>query len=129
MMQVHPRATVLESAVAEFGLFWAKYQRAQKIDSYEQGFRIINFLEKFWLDTSLEGLTPFEASQKWLEMVEIQEVAGEAVGNELAYQVRDCALTYGEVYSILTDVRATSLKYFIRAERHPDDPDKPGGLA
>jgi hypothetical protein len=41
-------------------------------------------------------------------------------------------LTVGEVFSIIGGVlgdQITSLaKYMIRAERHPDDPDKPGGL-
>ena len=41
-------------------------------------------------------------------------------------------LTFGELLSILGGTlgdQVTSLaKYEIRAERHPDDPDKPGGL-
>lgn len=40
--------------------------------------------------------------------------------------------TDGELFSVIGDVlggQITNLaKYMIRAERHPDDPDKPGGL-
>jgi hypothetical protein len=42
-------------------------------------------------------------------------------------------LTCGEMFSVLGDVGcgqiANLAKYLIREERHPDDPDKPGGLA
>lgn len=40
--------------------------------------------------------------------------------------------TDGELFSVIGDVlggQITNLaQYMIRAERHPDDPDKPGGL-
>jgi hypothetical protein len=40
-------------------------------------------------------------------------------------------LTDGELFSVIGDVLggqiANLAKYMIRAERHPDDPDKPGG--
>lgn len=34
-------------------------------------------------------------------------------------------LTYVELLQALGDVTATCLKYMLRAERHPDDPDRP----
>jgi hypothetical protein len=37
-------------------------------------------------------------------------------------------LTFGELFSVLNQIEASWLKYCIRDERHPDDPDKPGGL-
>lgn len=38
-------------------------------------------------------------------------------------------LTYAEVFSILGDRIANIAKYAIRAERHPDDPEKRGDEA
>lgn len=40
----------------------------------------------------------------------------------------DSELTYGEAIKVISDILANWAKYIIRAERHPDDPDKPGGL-
>jgi hypothetical protein len=38
-------------------------------------------------------------------------------------------LTYGEIHSIINDEQSSWIKYQIREERHPNNPDKPGGLA
>ena len=38
-------------------------------------------------------------------------------------------LTYGELFSMLGQAIANNAKYQIRAERHPDDPDKKGDEA
>ena len=38
-------------------------------------------------------------------------------------------LTYGELFSLLGNAVANLAKYQIRAERHPDDPDKKGDEA
>jgi hypothetical protein len=37
-------------------------------------------------------------------------------------------LTYIELLQIFNEITASWLKYALRDERHPDDPDKPGGL-
>jgi len=37
-------------------------------------------------------------------------------------------LTYGELTAILAGELASVAKYQIREERHPDEPDKPGGV-
>lgn len=36
-------------------------------------------------------------------------------------------LTYAELFRIINEVEAAWIKYAIRDERHPDDPDTPGG--
>lgn len=38
-------------------------------------------------------------------------------------------LTYLELLQILNEISASWLKYGIRDERHPNEPDKPGGFA
>lgn len=51
--------------------------------------------------------------------------------NELDGAVSDVIakhhLTYGELFSILSQIQATWSRYAIRDERHPDDPEKHGG--
>ena len=37
-------------------------------------------------------------------------------------------LTTAEYLSILTELMGSALKYALRAERHPDEPDRPGGV-
>ena len=39
------------------------------------------------------------------------------------------ALSYGEMFSLLGSAVANLTKYQIRAERHPDDPEKKGDEA
>ena len=38
-------------------------------------------------------------------------------------------LTYLEILGIIGELQATAVKYGLRAERHPDDPDRPGDQA
>lgn len=40
----------------------------------------------------------------------------------------DQGVTYGEMIRILSETLADIGKWIIRVERHPDDPDTPGGL-
>lgn len=40
--------------------------------------------------------------------------------------MKECELTYAEVFAILSEELATKAKYCLRAERHPEDPDKGG---
>lgn len=37
-------------------------------------------------------------------------------------------LTHGEVVRVLSNALGFTGKYMIRDERHPNDPDKPGGI-
>lgn len=128
-MQMHARVMPSQSASGEFGIFWAKLQRKMNVKTYEQGFLVLNRLEHFWLSASMENLTPLEACQRWHETVAADDVIERMTGDEIAKLVREYELTYGEIYAMLVDTRSTSIKYYIRGERHPDDPDKPGGLA
>ncbi len=54
-------------------------------------------------------------------------------GTELSQAVSAIAtkhnLTYGELFSALSAIQGNWAKYQIRDERHPNEPDKPGGLA
>ena len=37
-------------------------------------------------------------------------------------------LTYGEAFGVMGDIIQSLAKHMIREERHPDDPEKPGGI-
>ncbi len=41
---------------------------------------------------------------------------------------RKHGLTYAERLTILNGIMASSLKYALRAERHPEDPGRPSGV-
>lgn len=61
----------------------------------------------------------------------------EAIVEEAGYklikawvEIRDSYdLTNGECLRIIANILSTDAKYIIRAERHPENPDMPGGLA
>jgi len=50
------------------------------------------------------------------------------IGCALALAIGRHELTHMELVSILNEEMAAWIKYGIRSERHPDDPEKPGGL-
>jgi hypothetical protein len=62
----------------------------------------------------------------------------ETLVNDASKKLRDCLssiesdLTYGEYLRVITSelcsVWQSIAKYTIRQERHPNDPDQPGGL-
>lgn len=61
-----------------------------------------------------------------------EQVVGQAkcqIKAAILAAVQAHGLTNGELSSILAEEIASVAKYQIRAERHPNDPDKPGGLA
>lgn len=126
---MHPRARPHMLASAEFGVFWAKLQRKLGIKTYEQGFLVLNQLERFWLEASMEGLSVDQTAERWERVMSAKNVVERMTGDELVKFVQEYSLTYGEIFSVLVEVRSTAIKYYIRGERHPDDPDKPGGLA
>lgn len=54
----------------------------------------------------------------------VQQVSAE-VGLAILAVLEKHELTYIEIIKILNEQQASCLKYALRAERHPDDPDKP----
>lgn len=55
--------------------------------------------------------------------------ATRAIGVAVAEAVEKYELTYGEIFSILSQAMAAWAKYAIRQERHPDEPGKKGDEA
>lgn len=56
----------------------------------------------------------------------VQQARNELSSAALDIQERH-DLTTAEYLAILTGLMQSALKYALRAERHPDEPDKPGG--
>lgn len=56
----------------------------------------------------------------------------ELIVNKAAVEVQDVFmrhnLRFGERVRICADILSSIAKYIIREERHPNDPDMPGGL-
>jgi hypothetical protein len=63
------------------------------------------------------------------ERVMIVQAAELRLSEAVCEMVKKHELTYGELTMILAGQLQRWAKYQIRSERHPEDPDKPGGLA
>lgn len=60
-----------------------------------------------------------------------EPIVGEAqgkIGMAINRIAMEYDLTYGEMTRIVASELAHLAKWMIRAERHPDDPNRPGGL-
>ncbi len=60
---------------------------------------------------------------------QIVQEARHEVGKALTDAIDKHGLTYGEIFSVLSDVMGEWAKYAIRSERHPDDASKKGDEA
>lgn len=58
----------------------------------------------------------------------VQEAAAD-LGIAVNKALENHELTYLELIQIINELQASWIKYAIRAERHPDDPDKGGAEA
>jgi len=61
------------------------------------------------------------------ERVMIVERAHNKLATVIANALEDTDITYVELWDILNRISASYVKYAIRQERHPDDPEKRGG--
>lgn len=57
----------------------------------------------------------------------VQKARNDLSGAALDIQAR-YELTTAEYLAILTELMQSALKYALRAERHPDEPDRPTGI-
>ena len=61
--------------------------------------------------------------------VEITNRARNELAEALAGVINKYDLTYGEIFGLLAEQMGEWARYCVRDERHPGQPDKPGGLA
>lgn len=130
MTQLHSRFMLTQSASSEYGLFWFRMLERQAVNSYQVEFDIWSQIDRFWIDSARNELSTVDACAAWkaLDKASLGEAVREA-GDELVRIALESQLSYGEIWSTLMNVRNTSCKYLLRAERHPEDPDQPSGLA
>jgi hypothetical protein len=111
---------------------WARSLEHLSITTYADGYLVWNQIDRFWIDSYRQMLTPDDACAAW-EKTDFSTFdhaqAVQEIGSILVGLVREHDLTYGEISSILLDVRTSDAKYHIRVERHPEDPDKSGSMA
>lgn len=132
MMKMHPRVIPVQSASATFGMNWARSLERLSLRTYADGYLVWNQIDRFWIDSSRQQLSPAEVCAAWTNTdfsTFDHAQAVQEIGSMLVGLVQEHDLTYGEISSVLLDVRTTDAKYHIRVERHPEDPDKPGSMA
>lgn len=122
-MQMNARTRPVQLANGEFGIFWARLNAKH----YEDAYRVWNIVDRFWIEASREEWSLEKACEEWIKKDLEPDV--EKLGNELVRVIKEYNLTYAEIYSVLLSARTLTVKYHIRAERHPNDPDAPGDVA
>lgn len=119
-MELHSRTKSLHRASAKFGLYWSETVEAEDISTYEQGYCIVNQIERFWIDSSLAGRTIQNALSIWsgLDKLTLPQarLVGK-VGDKLSEFVKEFDLTYAEIFFILVDVRTADIKFDLQNER------------
>lgn len=132
MMQLHKRQMILQKASSSFGLAWVKALDAGKVETYEDANYVSSQIDAFWINAARKNLPLPSAIEAWNQLDASTIDLGQTVksaGDKLATIIQEDKLTYGEINSILTAARSSDAKYQLRAERHPDDPNEPSGLA
>lgn len=131
-MRRHHRALLVQKAEGIFGIIWVEALEQMNISSYEDSYLIWNQIDRFWIDSARQGLSPEDACSAWERVdtsIFIFPSVAHLIGNKLIQVVREHGLTYGEINSVLLSPRSLDTRNHIRTERHPDTPEKPGGLA
>lgn len=131
-MRLHPREMPVQEASALFKMRWLELDQ-----SSARTFAAINLafnaIDLFWIEADLNEMKVKDAADTWdgFPLNTLPEALRDFtrnVGRELVGAVMKNDLTYGEIMKIISDERLSSAKYHIRSERHPNEPDRPGGL-
>lgn len=133
-MRRHPRESVVQQAESLFGLGWLEIEARHDIATYAPLHLALNAIDHHWIHADLVGLPIAEANSGW-ESCSLAQLHGPvlALTREIGQLLADLSeaheLTYGEIMMILAQQRMGLAKYHIRAERHPGESGKPGGVA
>jgi hypothetical protein len=130
-MKIHKRE--LEAKKAETQILCAVENYISSVGefSYMDIYYIWNEIERFWIDAGRHDMSEREATLKWSDHPLASDPlmsAVKGVGNIFNVAVAEYELTYGEIVRIIGTEKLSLAKYHIRYERHPEDPDKPGGV-
>lgn len=129
-MRIHKREMIVNKAEAKFGVDASKHFIAIGVVEYADAYFVFNEIERYWIAAARRELSEVEAATEWPNYSLPEDPFSsslQALGDMFAASVAENQLTYGEIARILSTVRSSKAKYHIRAERHPEDPDKPGG--
>lgn len=131
-MQLHSRHGSLSAASHAFALSCMHELDSGKVQTYEDGNYICSQIDAFWINASRKNLPMESAIAAW-EAFDTSNIdfgaVVKAIGDKFVVSIKANALTYGEINSVLTSSRSSDAKYQLRAERKPDEPDYPSGLA
>lgn len=124
-MSVHARVFKVQSALGLLTMNWASTLERLSVVSYVDGYLVWNQIDRFWIDSDRKLLFPLEACANWQKSDFCSFVHGQAVeeiGSLLVELVREHELTYGEIWSILMDIRNYETQRHVQAERQPPTP-------
>ena len=131
-MQLHSRHGQLSQANHDFVMATMRALEHGKVKTYDDGNYIWSQIDAFWINASRKNLPMASAIAAW-EAFDTSNIdfgaVVKAIGDKFVVSIKANALTYGEINSVLTSSRSSDAKYQLRAERKPDDPDYPSGLA
>lgn len=130
-MRIHKREMIVNKAEAKFGLDASNHFIAVGVVEYADVYFVLNEIERYWIAAARRELSAAEAATEWPNYSIPEDSLSsslQTLGDMFAASVAGNHLTYGEIARILSTLRSSEAKYHIRAERHPEDPDKPGGV-
>ncbi|WP_315922403.1 hypothetical protein [Mesorhizobium sp. SP-1A] len=130
-MKIHKREMIVNKAEAKFGLDSSSHFIEIGEMEYADVYFVFNEIERYWIAAARRGLSETQAATEWPTYSLPEDPLTSSLkmlGDVFATSVAENQLTYGEIARILSTLRSSKAKYHIRAERHPEDPDKPGGV-
>lgn len=120
-MRLHPREIHTQQAAGRFRMGFSNLISGETEFSVE--LEAISALISC-VALSMKEDTP---SVKWPKKEGSPKFAFEA-GQLMESIATEIGLTHGEMLSALNDVLSSTTRHLIQAERHPENPDSPGGL-
>lgn len=119
-------------AAAEFGIKWSDLLTQYEVASFVDSFSVWNEIDRFWILAARTSMSIKEAVRSWPDFHPTGEWHPAFLRDAGAYLCELAAthkLTHGEIGLVLLNIRQSDVKSLIQVERHPNDPDKPGGTA
>jgi len=130
-MKLHQREKQANRAKYKFGFDATNYLILTNVDEYADIYYVFNEIERYWIACGRRQLSEADAVFGWPSYIlpdDSLSPALKTIGDMFAVTVSEYQLSYGEIASILSSVMSHEAKFHIRAERHPYNSDKPGGL-
>lgn len=121
-MKLHSREIPAQRFAAQFGMGFFELVGGER--DFAVLFAVLNRLTACVIASMVDGSPPIA----WPADGDPQKYAFQA-GQILSRIQSEGQLTYGELLRSLQDIQSSLIRNLIRAERHPDNPERLGGLA